>query len=143
MDPISAGLPHREPFIFVDSVDQLEAGRLAECTKTFRGDEPFFEGHFPGNAIVPGVLIAEGMAQTAGIALGGPGKMFLLTAIRAMKFLRPVRPAELIKFRAERIGAAGSLIQCSVEARVSSEVVAEGQIILAESRSAKEILHED
>jgi len=133
MDPISAGLPHREPFVFVDSVEQIEAGKLAQCTKVFRGDEPFFAGHFPGNAIVPGVLIAEGMAQTAGIALGGPGKMFLLTAIRSLKFMRPVRPLELIKFRAERIGVAGSLIQCSVDARVSGQLVAEGQIILAES----------
>jgi 3-hydroxyacyl-[acyl-carrier-protein] dehydratase len=133
MDPISAGLPHREPFIFVDSVDQIEAGKLARCTKTFQGDEPFFEGHFPGNAIVPGVLIAEGMAQTAGIALGGPGKTFLLTAIRSLKFTRPVRPLEQINFLAERIGAAGSLIQCSVEARASGQLVAEGQIILAES----------
>jgi 3-hydroxyacyl-[acyl-carrier-protein] dehydratase len=133
MDPISAGLPHRKPFIFLDSVDQIEAGKLARCTKTFQGDEPFFQGHFPGNAIVPGVLIAEGMAQTAGIALGGPGKMFLLTAIRSLKFTRPVRPLEQINFLAERIGAAGSLIQCSVEARVSGQLVAEGQIILAES----------
>ena len=76
MDPISAGLPHREPFIFVDSVEQIEAGKLAQCTKVFRGDEPFFAGHFPGNAIVPGVLIAEGMAQTAGIAWRkGPERM--------------------------------------------------------------------
>jgi 3-hydroxyacyl-[acyl-carrier-protein] dehydratase len=133
MDPVSAGLPHRAPFIFVDSVDQIETGNLARCTKTFQGDEPFFQGHFPGNAIVPGVLIAEGMAQTAGIALGGPGKMFLLTAIRSLKFTRPVRPLEPINFLAERIRAAGSLIQCSVEARVEGQLVAEGQIILAES----------
>ena len=133
MDPISAGLPHREPFIFVDSVEQVEAGKLAQCTKMFRGDEPFFAGHFPGNAIVPGVLIAEGMAQTAGIALGGPEKMFLLTAIRSLKFMRPVRPLERINFRAARIGAAGSLIQCSVDARVNGQLIAEGQIILAES----------
>ena len=74
MDPISLGLPHRPPFIFVDSVDQLEAGLLAHCSKTFRRSESFFQGHFPGNAIVPGVLLVEGMAQTAGIAVGGPGK---------------------------------------------------------------------
>ena len=59
--------------------------------------------------------------------------MFLLTAIRSLKFMRPVRPLERINFRAERIGAVGSLIQCSVDARVSGQLIAEGQIILAES----------
>jgi 3-hydroxyacyl-[acyl-carrier-protein] dehydratase len=132
MDPISLGLPHRPPFIFVESVERLEAGSIAECTKTFRKNETFFEGHFPGNAIVPGVLLVEGMAQTAGIAVGGPDKVFLLTAIRSMKFLRPVRPEESIGFSARKMGDVGRLVQCAVEARVGSQLVAEGQIILTE-----------
>jgi 3-hydroxyacyl-[acyl-carrier-protein] dehydratase len=130
MDPISLGLPHRPPFIFVESVDKLEAGLLAQCSKTFRRTESFFDGHFPGNAIVPGVLLIEGMAQTAGIAVGGPEKMFLLTAIRSMKFLRPVHPEELISFSARALGDVGGLVQCAVEARVGQHLVAEGQIIL-------------
>src|ERR1700737_777714 len=98
MDPIPLGLPHRAPFIFIESVDKLEAGSIAECSKTFRKNETFFAGHFPGNAMVPGVLLVEGMAQTAGIAVGGPQKLFLLAAIRSMKFFRPVRPEEPIGF---------------------------------------------
>jgi 3-hydroxyacyl-[acyl-carrier-protein] dehydratase len=133
MDPISLGLPHREPFIFVESVNSLEAGRVAECSKTFRKTDSLFNGHFPGNAIVPGVLLVEGMAQTAGIAVGAPGKMFLLTAIRAMKFLRPVRPEEPLGFRACKVGDVGGLVQCFVEARVGQDLVAEGQIILADA----------
>jgi 3-hydroxyacyl-[acyl-carrier-protein] dehydratase len=133
MDPLSCGLPHREPFIFVDSVDNLEAGRLAVCSKTFRKTDSLFDGHFPGNAIVPGVLLVEGMAQTAGIAVGAPGKMFLLAAIRSMKFLRPVRPEEPLIFRACKVGEAGGLVQCSVEARVGEDQVAEGQIVLVEA----------
>jgi len=132
-DPISLGLPHREPFIFVESVDKLEAGLLAECSKTFSGGETFFRGHFPGNAMVPGVLLVEGMAQTAGIAIGRPGKLFLLTAIRAMKFLRPVRPLEAIRFKAEKIGDAGGLVQCWVEARVGEDLAAQGHVVLAEA----------
>jgi 3-hydroxyacyl-[acyl-carrier-protein] dehydratase len=132
-DPISLGLPHREPFIFVESVDKLEAGSLAECSKTFLGTESFFKGHFPGNAIVPGVLLIEGMAQTAGIAIGKPGKLYLLTAIRSIKFLRPVRPLQAIRFRAEKIGDAGGLVQCAVEARVGEDLAAQGQVILAEA----------
>jgi len=131
MDPLSLGLPHRPPFVFIDEVEKLEAGLQAEARKQFGGEEPFFQGHFPGNPIVPGVLLAEAMAQTAGIAIGGPGKTFLLTAIRAMKFLRPIRPREEIYFRAKRVGETGGLVQCAVEARVEGELVAEGQLILA------------
>jgi 3-hydroxyacyl-[acyl-carrier-protein] dehydratase len=132
MDPISLGLPHRAPFIFVESVEKLEPGVLAECSKTFRKHESYFEGHFPGNAIVPGVLLLEGMAQTAGIAVGGPGKMFLLAAIRSMKFLSAVRPEEAVGFSARKSGEVGGLVQCAVEARVGERLVAEGQIILTE-----------
>jgi 3-hydroxyacyl-[acyl-carrier-protein] dehydratase len=132
MDPISLGLPHRAPFIFVDSVEKLEGGVAAECTKTFRSSETLFQGHFPGNAIVPGVLLVEGMAQTAGIAMGGPKKLFLLAAIRSMKFFRPVRPEEPIGFVARKLGDVDGLVQCAVEARVGQRLVAEGQIILSE-----------
>jgi 3-hydroxyacyl-[acyl-carrier-protein] dehydratase len=131
MDPSSLGLPHRPPFVFIDEVERLEIGLQAVARKRFGGEEPFFQGHFPGNPIVPGVLLAEAMAQTAGIAIGGPGKMFLLTAIRAMKFLRPIRPQEEIYFRAKRVGEVGGLVQCAVEAHVQGELVAEGQLILA------------
>jgi len=92
MDPIQLGLPHRPPFIFIDEVTAVESGQSAKATKCFSSQEAFLKGHFPGNAMIPGVLITEALAQTAGIAIGAPGKMFLLTAIRAMKFLRPVRP---------------------------------------------------
>jgi len=80
---------------------------------------------------VPGVLLLEGMAQTAGMAIGRPEKLYLLTAIRFMKFLRPVRPLETICFRAEKIGEVGGLVQCAVEARVGKDVAALGHIILA------------
>lgn len=136
MDPASLGLPHRPPFVFIDEVEKLEIGLQAEARKQFNGEEAFFQGHFPGNPIVPGVLIAEAMAQTAGIAIGGPGKMFLLTAIRAMKFLRAIRPAEEIHFLAKRVGEVGGLVQCVVEARVQGELVAEGQLILAPTSPA-------
>jgi 3-hydroxyacyl-[acyl-carrier-protein] dehydratase len=133
MDPIALGLPHRFPFVFIDEVDRVEPGLEASAHKLFAGDEPFFQGHFPGNPIVPGVLVTEAMAQTAGIAIGGPGKTFLLTAVRAMKFLRPIRPQESIHFLARRVGEANGLVQCAVEARVNDELVAEGQLVLAQA----------
>ena len=64
--------------------------------------------------------------------MGGPGKMFLLAAIRSMKFLRPVHPEEPIGFSARKLGDIGGLVQCAVEARVGQHLVAEGQIILTE-----------
>jgi 3-hydroxyacyl-[acyl-carrier-protein] dehydratase len=130
-DPIALGLPHREPFVFLDCIELITPGLLVEATKCFRGDELFFTGHFPGNPIVPGVLLTEAMAQAAGLAVGQPGETYLLSAIRSMKFLRPVRPNEFLRIRAERIGQAGSLVQCAVECRVKSDLVAEGQIVLA------------
>jgi 3-hydroxyacyl-[acyl-carrier-protein] dehydratase len=131
MDPIQLGLPHRPPFIFIDEVTALEPGRSAKATKCFSGEEPFLEGHFPGNAIIPGVLIAEALAQTAGIAIGAPGKMFLLTAIRSLKFLRPIRPREPIDLSAVCLNEMDGLAQCAVRATCKGEPVAEGQLVLA------------
>ena len=65
-DPLSK-LPHREPFRFITSLDSLTAGKSAEATWSLRGHEPFFTGHFPGDPIVPGVLISEALAQLSGL----------------------------------------------------------------------------
>ena len=131
-DPIALGLPHRAPFIFIDEVLELRPGEFALCRKTFPRDEPFFAGHFPGEPIVPGVILAEALAQTAGIAGGGEGRAFRLTAIKAMKFPAAVRPQEEITLRAKKRGVVGGLWQFDVVARVGERVVAEGAIVLNE-----------
>ena len=131
-DPIALGLPHRAPFIFIDEVVELRPGEFALCRKIFRPDEPFFAGHFPGEPIVPGVILTEALAQTAGIAGGGEGRAFRLTAIKAMKFPGAVRPEEEITLRAEKRGAVGGLWQFEVIARVGERVVAEGTVVLNE-----------
>src|SRR6478735_5290785 len=95
-DPLAHGLPHREPFIFIDDVREAVPGERAVCVKTFAPDAPFFRGHFPGDPLVPGVILSEALAQTAGIAAGEPGKAYRLSAIRSMKFLRAVRPGETV-----------------------------------------------
>ena len=138
MDPVNLGLPHREPFVFIESVAAHEPGVMAVATKTFSGQEPFFQGHFPGNPVVPGVLLAEGMAQTAGVAVGDPDHVFLLTAIQSMKFLRPVRPKEPIVFTARTAGAFQTLFMCDVKAEVAHEVVAEGRVVLTRGPHAQE-----
>jgi 3-hydroxyacyl-[acyl-carrier-protein] dehydratase len=132
LDPIALGLPHRAPFVFVDEVTTHIAGESAICTKRFAPDEPFFAGHFPGDPLVPGVILTEALAQTAGIAAGQPGRGFRLTAIRAMKFLAPVRPDELITLSALKLGAVGGLWQFEVRASVGERKVAEGVVVLSE-----------
>jgi 3-hydroxyacyl-[acyl-carrier-protein] dehydratase len=131
-DPIAYGLPHREPFIFVGAVVRVQPGESAVCEKSFPPEEPFFRGHFPGDPLVPGVIIAEALAQTAGIAAGRPGRGFRLTAIKGMKFLRPVRPGDVLSLHAHKIAAVGGLWQFEVAARVAEDAVAEGVVVLSE-----------
>ena len=83
--------------------------------------------------MVPGVILAEALAQTAGLAGGGEGRAFRLTAIKAMKFPGAVRPAEEITLRADKRGAVGGLWQFDVVARVGERVVAEGVVVLSEA----------
>jgi len=133
-NPIEYGLPHREPFIFIDAVVEVQPGRSAACVKTFLAGEPFFRGHFPGDPIVPGVILAEALAQTAGIAAGRSGeeRSFHLSAIKQMKFFKPARPLDEISLHAEKSAEVGGLLQFSVRATVNGEAVAEGTIVLSE-----------
>ena len=133
LDPIECGLPHREPFIFIDSVLAVDPGKSALCAKTFAKSEPFFRGHFPGNPLVPGVILTEAAAQTAGIAAGESGKIYHLSAIRQMKFILPVPPGARVEFSAVKTGGMAGLLQFQVTARVSGALAAEGVIILNEA----------
>lgn len=128
MDPIECGLPHRPPFMFIDDVTALVPAESAQAHKTFPVSEPFFEGHFPGDPIVPGVILSEALAQVAGLAVARPG--LRLAAIRTMKFPRAARPGERIDLMAHKVGEAGGLYQFSVVAKVGENVVAEGGIVL-------------
>lgn len=132
-DPVALGLPHRAPFIFIDAVVEVAPGERAVCQKMFPAEEPFFRGHFPGDPLVPGVILAEALAQTAGLAAGQPGRSFRLSAIKAMKFLRAVRPGEVITLTAHKVAAVGGLWQFEVVARVDGDTAAEGVIVLSEA----------
>ena len=132
-DPQTLGLPHREPFVFIDEVVELRRGEAATCRKTFPPEEPFFRGHFPGNPLVPGVILAEALAQAAGIAAGEPGRNFRLSAIRRMKFPAPALPGDEIELAARKIAVVEGLWQFEVAARVLDKTVAEGMIVLSEA----------
>ena len=134
------GLPHRAPFVFVREVVAIEPGISAECRTTFDSDDPMFGGHFPGKPLVPGVILTEALAQTAGIAAASgfaedERPLFLLSAIRGMKFHRAARPAESIELRADKLAHVGDLLQFGVRATVGGVPVAEGQLVLSIARN--------
>lgn len=134
--PSFLGLPHRPPFVFVRELVKCDPGVSAEAVTSFVAGDPIFAGHFPGNPLVPGVILTEALAQTAGIAVAAgysesAKPMFLLSAIRSMKFFRAVRPGERIDLRAEKLAHVGDLVQFKVEASVSGVQVAEGQLVLS------------
>jgi 3-hydroxyacyl-[acyl-carrier-protein] dehydratase len=133
-DPESLGLPHRAPFVFVDEVLSATQGE-ARCLKTFLPDDPMFRGHFPDNPIVPGVILTEALAQTAGIAgaWGSHERRFLLSAIRNMKFITPAHPGERIVLTARKTGEFSDLWMFDVHAHVDNAIVAAGQIVLSET----------
>ena len=140
MQDVDLGLPHRAPFVFVRRILNREAGLAAECETWFERDDPMFAGHFPGNPLVPGVILTEALAQTAGIAAADERStsskpQFLLSGIRQMKFLAAARPNDRIALRARKTGEIEGLLQFDVEAAVDRTVIARGQIVLNTLRS--------
>ena len=129
---IPAGLPHREPFLFVDAVTELNPQVSASGCRTFPPDDPVFRGHFPGDPIVPGVLLVEALAQMSGIAASVPdGPGFLLSGIRTMKFPSSALPGELVALFATCAGELGGHFLFDVRAAVGDRCVAEGRVILS------------
>ena len=96
-------IPHRSPFLFIDECEILEKGKKGIASRVFKDDEFFFQGHFPGNPIVPGVIIVEALAQTAGIIVSQSlteynKKSVLFMSVNKAKFRKPVIPNDKIIF---------------------------------------------
>lgn len=124
--------------MFVREIVSCDPGRCATARTSFAADDPLFAGHFPGDPLVPGVILTEALAQTAGIAAasGYPENarpLFLLSAIRMMKFFRAIRPEEEVQLQAEKLGQMEGMVQFKVRASVKGVPVAEGQLVLSEA----------
>ncbi|MCX7842477.1 MAG: 3-hydroxyacyl-ACP dehydratase FabZ [Clostridia bacterium] len=128
-------IPHRFPFLLVDKVVELEPGKRIVAIKNVTANEPFFQGHFPEYPIMPGVLIVEALAQTAGICTGvenqGSGKLGLFAGIDSMKFKRPVLPGDTLKLEAEILLNKMGVVKAKVKATVEDQIAAEGEIKFA------------
>jgi 3-hydroxyacyl-[acyl-carrier-protein] dehydratase len=120
----------------VREIVACDPGKSVDARTLFEANDPMFAGHFPGNPIVPGVILTEALAQAAGIAAASgyaetARPLFLLSAIRTMKFFQAVRPGEQVTLRAEKIGATDTLFQFKVSAEVNGVPAAEGQLVLS------------
>ena len=125
-------LPHRYPFLMVDRVIDIQGDEHGIGIKNVTINEPQFQGHFPGNPVFPGVLMIEGMAQTAGVlciaATGAqPKSVFFLTIDKA-KFRKPVRPGDTIEYHMKRIAHRKSMWWYRGEAKVAGRIVAEAEV---------------
>lgn len=129
-------LPHRYPFLLVDKVIEVEPGKRAVGIKNVTANEPFFKGHFPDFPIMPGVLIVEALAQTAGIAVAiedksGSGKLGVFAGIDSMKFKKQVFPGDTLKLEAEILLSKMNIYKAKVAASVDGQIAAEGEIKFA------------
>ncbi len=132
---IEAILPHRDPFLLIDEVIELEPGKRAVARKTLRADEWFLAGHFPDRPIMPGVLMVEGMAQTGAVAAltleENEGKMVLFGGIDDVRFKRIVQPGDTLEYTCEIEAVRGPLGRGKVRATVDGQLAVRGTLMFA------------
>jgi beta-hydroxyacyl-ACP dehydratase FabZ len=128
-------LPHRFPFLFVDRIIEIEEGKRIVGIKNVTINEPFFQGHFPGMPVMPGVLILEAMGQTAGVLAyktkgkDAEGKGVYLMSINRVKFRRPVVPGDQLRLELEVMKRRGDIWAFKGKALVENQLVAEAEIM--------------
>ncbi len=129
-------LPHRYPFLLIDRILEFEIGKRIVGLKNVTINEPFFQGHFPGHPIMPGVLLLEAMAQTGGVmALKSippedvKKKVLYFMSIDKAKFRKPVIPGDQVRFELELTRARGTIMSFKATATVDGGVVAEAEMM--------------
>jgi beta-hydroxyacyl-ACP dehydratase FabZ len=128
-------IPHRAPFLWIDRVEELEPGVRCVAVKFIDPADPIFAGHFPARPILPGVLLIEAVAQTAGVMLGSAapadkaeGGVALLAAVNRFKFLKPVTPGQELRIETKKMTEAGRMAYISGTVWVNGEMVASGEL---------------
>ena len=133
IDAILRCLPHRYPFLMIDRIINIDSDNAAVGIKNVSANEPIFQGHFPGNPVFPGVLIIEGMAQTAGaIAIhadktGGNHLVYMVTVDKC-KFRKPARPGDVIEYHIKKIRRRSAMGWYEARAMVDGTLIAEAEV---------------
>ena len=131
-------LPHREPFLLIDEVLELEPGSRVVARKQVRADEWYLAGHFPGRPVMPGVLIVEALAQTGAVAVlvqeENRGRLALFAGIDGCRFKRVVEPGDELELECDLERVRGPIGRGKAEARVAGELAARGTLTFAVER---------
>ena len=131
-------LPHREPFLLIDEVLELEPGRRVVARREVRADDPWFAGHFPGRPVMPGVLIVEAMAQTGAVAVlaeeENRGKLAFFAGIDDCRFKRVVEPGDTLVLTCEIDQVRGPIGRGKATAHVGDQLAARGTLTFAVER---------
>jgi 3-hydroxyacyl-[acyl-carrier-protein] dehydratase len=135
---IEAILPHREPFLLIDEVVELEPGTRVVARKTVRNDEWYFAGHFPGRPVMPGVLIVEAMAQTGAVAVlsehENRGRIAFFAGMDDVRFKRVVEPGDELELECELERVRGPVGRGRATAKVDGKLAARGTLTFAVER---------
>lgn len=124
-------IPHRRPFLMIDRVVDLVSDVSATGVKNLSINEPFFQGHFPGRPVMPGVLIIEAMAQTAAVLVvhtlgpGSEGKLVYFMSVDSCRFRRPVFPGNTLYVHVTKLRKRGNVWKFSAQAKVDGSLVAD------------------
>lgn len=128
-------IPHRYPFLLIDTIEELEKGSRAVGRKCVSMNEPYFQGHFPGNPVMPGVLIIEALAQTGAVAMlsadAWKGKTAYFAGIDRAKFRRKVVPGDVLTLEAKVVKCKGPMGISEAVATVDGKIVAQAQLAFA------------
>jgi beta-hydroxyacyl-ACP dehydratase FabZ len=135
LEQIKQFIPHREPFLFLDGVLEIEEGARILAVKRFGPEEGFFKGHFPGNPVVPGVIVIESLAQAGAVLVyasspeGLRGRQPALVGLENVRFRKPVLPLDEVKLRVEILRKRPQMWKMKGEAFVGDTRVAEAEMM--------------
>lgn len=126
-------IPHRYPFLLVDRILEVEAGKRIVGIKNVTNNEPFFQGHFPGRPVMPGVLIVEALAQAAGVLFfySNPelvGRAFFFTGIDGVRFRRPIMPGDTVKLEIVLLAVKRGFFKMKATATVDGALAVDGEL---------------